>query len=133
MSYFCRIRQKNKWYIYIFFRAHSQIYLLINDNGHTVALYSTVKCDGVGFPLAHIPTDELYSIYIHHRTLQYCKVRWCWLYHLLVGIYENDLLVSICENGYPLAHIPTDKWYSGYTIALYSTVKCDGVGCIVYQ
>ena len=36
----------------------------------------------------------------HRCTLQYCKVRWCGLYYLLVGI---------CENGYPLAHIPTDK------------------------
>ena len=25
----------------------SQIYLLINDTAHTIALYSTVKCDGV--------------------------------------------------------------------------------------
>ena len=43
------------------------------------------------------------------------------LYHLIVGI---------CENVYPLAHIPTDKRYSVYTITVYSTVKCDGVGCI---
>ena len=51
-------------------------------------------------------------------------LRWCALYHLLVGI---------CGNGYPLAHIHTDKWYMVYTIALYSTVKCDGAGCIIYQ
>ena len=61
---------------------------------------------------------------IHHRSLQYYKVRWCGLYHLLVGL---------CENVYPLAHKPTDKRYSVYTIAVYSTVNCDGVGCIIYQ
>ena len=47
-----------------------------------------------GYPLAHIPTDKMIHG-IHHHTLQYCKVQWCGLYHLLVGI---------CENGYPLAH-----------------------------
>ena len=26
---------------------HSHIYLLINDTAHTIALYSTVKCNGV--------------------------------------------------------------------------------------
>ena len=77
----------------LFFSAHSHIYLLINNT------------------------------WSHCCTLQYCKVRWCGLYHLLLGI---------CENGYPLAHIPTDKWYSVYTIAVYNTVKCDGVGCIIY-
>ena len=48
------------------------------------------------------------------------NILWCGLYHLLVGI---------CENGYPLAHIPTDgdKWYMVYTIALYSTNNCDVV------
>ena len=93
-SYFCMIWWENIYNIFLlFFRAHSHIYLLINDT------------------------------WSHRCTLQYCKVRWCGLYHLLVGI---------CENGYPLAHIPTGKWYSVYTIALYSTVKCNGVGCIIY-
>ena len=30
----------------------SQIYLLINDTAYTIALYSTVKCDGV--PIYHL-------------------------------------------------------------------------------
>ena len=46
------------------------------------------------------------------------KVRWCWLYHLLKGV---------CENGYPLAHIPSNKWYMGPIIALSSTNNCDVV------
>ena len=49
----------------------------------------------------HIYLDlEINDTWAHRCTLQYCKVPWCGLYHLLVGI---------CENGYPLAHIPTDK------------------------
>ena len=48
----------------------SHIYLIINDAAHTIALYSTVKCNGVP------------------------------IYNLSLGI---------CENGYPLAHIPTNK------------------------
>jgi hypothetical protein len=37
-----------------------------------------------------------------------------------------NLLVGISANEYPFSDIPTDKWY-GHTIALYSTVKCNGV------
>ena len=109
---------------------NSHIYLLINNTAHTNALYSTVKCDGVyhamyylsvsicanGYPFSHISTNKWYSN--HHRTLQYWKVRWCWLYHLLKGV---------CENGYPLAHIPSNKWYMGPIIALSSTNNCDVV------
>ena len=102
----------------------SKIYLLINDTAHTIALYSTVKCDGVYHvsfiiysmnswrflvPLSHI------HLLINNTAL---PSHFIVLYHLLVGIYEN---------GYPLAHIPTDKWYSVYTIALYSTNNCDMV------
>jgi hypothetical protein len=54
----------------------------------------------------------------HHRTFQFCIVWWCGLYHLLVGI---------CENGYPLEHIPTNKGYKGPSIALSSTNNCDVV------
>ena len=59
---------------------------------------------------------------IHGHTV--ALYRWCGLYHLLVGIYEN---------GYPLAHIPTDKLYMVYTIALSSTGKCDDGPIIIYM
>ena len=67
---------------------HSHIYLVINDT------------------------------WAHRCTLQYCKVRWCGLYHLLVGICANGypfmgpiyhLSLGICANGYPFSHIPSDK------------------------
>ena len=114
--------------VYMLMDIHSYIYLLINDIAHTIALYSTVKCNGVTIIIIsrYIWECALKKKYLlinytwsHRCTLQY----WCGLYNLLVGI---------CENGYPLAHIPTDKWFSVYTIALYSTVKCDGVCCIIY-
>ena len=54
----------------------------------------------------------MYTTFVHihilfvfspnHTKIRHKKniLKWCGLYHLLVGI---------CENGYPLAHIPTDK------------------------
>ena len=44
--------------------------------------------------------DSQIYLVINDTVYTHCKVRWCGLYHLLIGI---------CENGYPLAHIPTDK------------------------
>ena len=70
-------------------------------------------------PRAHLHIYLLIDdTWLHRCTSQYCKVQWCWLYHLLVGIYEN---------GYTLAHIPTNKWYMLYTFALYNTNNCDVV------
>ena len=37
------------------------------------------------------------------------------------------LTVSICENEYPFALIPTDNWYMDPIIALNSTYNCDRV------
>ena len=39
------------------------------------------------------------------------------------GDTMHNLLVGICENGYPFTHITTNKWWIGPIIALYSTVK----------
>ena len=33
--------------VYVLMDIHSHIYILINDTVHTIALYSTVKCDGL--------------------------------------------------------------------------------------
>ena len=105
-SPFSDIKEKD-----INFKAHSHIYLVINDTlAHRCffqyckvrwcGLYNLLVgiCDN-GYPLAHIPTNYQVPIddkWAHHRTFQqYFKVRWCKLYNLLVGI---------CENGYPLAH-----------------------------
>ena len=63
---------------------HSHIYLLINDTAHTIALYSTVKCNGV--PMYHLSLGIGAMVYT--------------MYHLLVGI---------CANGYPFSHIHTNK------------------------
>ena len=72
---------------------HSHIYLLINDTAQTFALYSTIKCDGV-YHVSFISVSYVYLV------INDTWAHWCGLYHLLVGI---------CENGYPLAHIPTNK------------------------
>ena len=70
MFYFCMIWREKNIIFLFFFKTHLHIYLVINYT------------------------------WAHRCTLQYCKVQWYGLYHLLVGI---------CENGYPLAHMPTDK------------------------
>ena len=65
---------------------HYHIYLVTNDTAHTIALYSTVKCDdgahlsfigrllGIyanGYPFSHIPTNKWYIPYHRFESTQY--------------------------------------------------------------
>ena len=82
------------------------IYLLINDTAHTIILYST------GVPMYHLSLGICANVpwkikkniicFLSKKSNIFFRV--FFLCHLLVGI---------CENGYPLAHIPTNKWYTG--------------------
>ena len=78
---------------------HSHIYLLINDTAHTIALYSTGKCDVV----YHVSFISRYmymlmDIHSHKYLLINDTAHVYMIYH-----------VGICANGYPLTHISTNK------------------------
>ena len=78
---------------------HFHIYLLMNDTANTIALYSTVKCDGV-YTVSFISryiyvvmniyshiylliNDTAYTIALY---IQYCKVQRC--DHVLFIVYR---------------------------------------------